>query len=351
MSTPSQIDIEALLAPIPGDDPAGTADTYAAMDELRELRREVKPMSSPRDRDIQALPGEEEKRANWPGVIKLAEEVLTTRSKDLRVAISLTEALTKLHGFAGLRDGLTLLAALLDQAWDRIHPELEDDEDTIRVDLLSGIDESAKGIRFPVTIRQIPIVQTDEGPVSRLVWEQMTDGESDVAAAFDRAVGQLESESVMTLKADSDAAMASLNDLFSACRNRMGSDAPSFVNVSKALEDSQIVIGNVANTVLGDSDPDVVNGDPPPNGGERKASTGGSKQIESRDQAYRQLAEAAQLLKRLEPHSPIPYLIEKAVTLGKMTFPDLIRELIRDDDILLQMRRELGLPKPDDDDY
>jgi type VI secretion system protein ImpA len=63
----------------------------------------------------------------------------------------------------------------------------------------------------------------------------------------------------------------------------------------------------------------------------------------SREQAYRQLAQAAALLRQLEPHSPIPYLIQRAVELGSMPFPQLIRALIREQNVLSELNRELGI--------
>jgi len=63
----------------------------------------------------------------------------------------------------------------------------------------------------------------------------------------------------------------------------------------------------------------------------------------SRADAYRQLAQAAALLRQLEPHSPIPYLIQRAVELGSMPFPQLIRALIREQNVLTELNRELGI--------
>jgi type VI secretion system protein ImpA len=74
------------------------------------------------------------------------------------------------------------------------------------------------------------------------------------------------------------------------------------------------------------------------------ASTG--RAMLSRADVYRRLGEAADLLERLEPHSPIPYLIRKAVELGAMPFPLLMRALVRDDSVLSQMNRELGIKEP-----
>jgi len=62
-----------------------------------------------------------------------------------------------------------------------------------------------------------------------------------------------------------------------------------------------------------------------------------------REDVYRQLNDAAALLQRLEPHSPIPYLIQRAIELGAMPFPKLMRALIRDENVLTEMNRELGI--------
>ena len=57
----------------------------------------------------------------------------------------------------------------------------------------------------------------------------------------------------------------------------------------------------------------------------------------------------ADLLERLEPHSPIPYLIRRTVELGAMPFPQLMKALLVDVDFT-NMNRELGI-KPEEGSY
>src|SRR5207245_6811531 len=78
-------------------------------------------------------------------------------------------------------------------------------------------------------------------------------------------------------------------------------------------------------------------------GGSEAAGGGRSRAVGSRAEAYRQLANAAAVLRQLEPHSPIPYLVERAVELGNLPFPQLIWALIRDADVLAELSRECGL--------
>jgi hypothetical protein len=70
-----KIDIESLLAPIPGEDPAGVPLPGDIRRKLDDLRRE------PDAFDLQA--GAADKRADWHGVINLATDTLTNTSKDL----------------------------------------------------------------------------------------------------------------------------------------------------------------------------------------------------------------------------------------------------------------------------
>src|SRR6185369_12960916 len=60
-------------------------------------------------------------------VEELASGMLRNRSKDLQLALWLTEAGIKRHGFPGLRDGLRLTRELLVRYWDHgLYPPMED---------------------------------------------------------------------------------------------------------------------------------------------------------------------------------------------------------------------------------
>src|SRR5262245_47950369 len=113
MATKPLVDIEALLAPIAGDNPAGVSLRYAGdFDEIRNLQPKA-------DRDAFEASGQE---GQWPKIIQAASQKIRTKSKDLQLAAWLTEALVQQHGFAGLRDGLKLIFGLCEQFWDGVYP-------------------------------------------------------------------------------------------------------------------------------------------------------------------------------------------------------------------------------------
>ncbi|MEO6878418.1 MAG: hypothetical protein ABI205_08055, partial [Gemmatimonadaceae bacterium] len=48
----------------------------------------------------------------------------------------------------------------------------------------------------------------------------------------------------------------------------------------------------------------------------------------ARTEAYRKLAEAVDTLMRIEPHSPTPYLVKRAIAWGDMSLAELMRHFI-----------------------
>src|SRR6476620_8389874 len=136
--------LASLLAPIPGDNPSGKDLRYdPRYDKVKEARRE--------DLDLPAGGlATERKVADWPQVVKLATELLSKETKDLQLAAWLTEALLKRDGAPGLTTGLALLKGLLEQFWETLYPELDEDDPELRTGPLEWV-----GGRLDVAARQV----------------------------------------------------------------------------------------------------------------------------------------------------------------------------------------------------
>lgn len=67
----------------------------------------------------------------------------------------------------------------------------------------------------------------------------------------------------------------------------------------------------------------------------------------TRDEAYEALERLADFLGSIEPHSPTPYLIRRAVSWGKLPLPQLMREIAREGGDLHGMMNLLGLERED----
>src|SRR5262245_24811186 len=111
-----------LLDPISPEQPAGADMRWTAeWDRIREARR------ADDDLDSGKWAKRERKIADWKLVQELAVKMLRDRSKDLQLALWLTEANIKLQGFLGLRDGLRLTRELMTRYWDKgLYPTVED---------------------------------------------------------------------------------------------------------------------------------------------------------------------------------------------------------------------------------
>src|SRR5437660_10378968 len=84
-SPPPVMDVAALLAPIPGDNPAGENLQYSGIyDEIREARRA----------DDNLTKGDwehEPKISEWPKVVELATSALARQTKTLQIGASPVE--------------------------------------------------------------------------------------------------------------------------------------------------------------------------------------------------------------------------------------------------------------------
>lgn len=350
MASPPLLPFEDLTAPIPGDEPAGESVPFSIRQKLEEHRKEVNPADFAADDPLRPA---EPKRANWPGIIDLARETLTKTSKDLLVAARLTEALVKQHGYAGARDGLHLLRLLTEECWDRVNPIIEDGDIEVRAGAFNWLDDPDRGARFPNSLRAVPLVSFEGESYAWQHWKQLQDGRGPLSAeTFDRAIQATPREQCQMQVDDLAESLRELEQLGQALTEKMNSTAPSLLALRKALTDCHTLAQQILERKGPALDlapaPAEATDEAPQQDGAAAAPAAHDRQsipraLRTRADIYRQLSEAANLLQQIEPHSPIPYLIQRAVALGMLPFPKLMRELIRDDGILNELNRELGI--------
>ncbi|WP_406695644.1 type VI secretion system protein TssA [Singulisphaera sp. Ch08] len=342
------LDFEPLLAPIPGSEPAGSTLPYIIRERLDLCRREINPNdydeSDPR-RPATA------KSAEWSTILSLSQQVLLETSKDLSVAARLTEALVKQSRFVGLRDGLRLLRLMVEQCWDRLSPPLEEGDDMeVRAAAFRWLDDPDRGASFPNTLRAVPLVLGDGAEYGWQDWRRSQDPRSGLTPeTFDKARLVTPVESTREVVELLSAARTEFDGMVHALQERMGESAPAMLGLRQAIDDCQLLANQILQLNAATDPPAAETDAPSESSGATEAipSIGSSspaptRQALTRIQIYAQLTEAANALRRLEPHSPIPYLLERAVNLGSLPFPLLMKELIRDTNVLTEMSREIG---------
>ncbi len=335
MASPPQIKPEDLIAPIEGENPAGNPRDYLVEQQLDKSRKE---------QDVEEKGERKKVPPDWKGIVTTTTEQLKNHSKDLDWAVRLVEALTKQHGYAGLRDGFQFLRLMTDQCWDRMYPvpDTEEGEDmTIRGDKLGdSLSDPDYGMMFPLTVLAIPIVTIDNEPYSLLDKQKAEKGKAEISSeSFNR--GQPLDANLFE---DVKQCVEEFKQFRETLDQKLEGKGPSFSKLAEVLEEAQFYLRNlVGEEEEAEEEPSVeesANGDA---GAAAPKKSGVAEAITSREQAYKQLSHIAGVLEKLEPHSPIPDLIRRTVELGKMPFRKLIREIVREDKMIKEIYREYGI--------
>jgi type VI secretion system protein ImpA len=334
---------EDILAPIAGENPSGLDLRYDTKlliyDKIREARRQDDGLAQG---DWQS----ERKTANYPAVIKLAQDTLATTSKDLQLAAWLTEALLATEKFAGLCQGLTLCNALLTTFWDTVYPVIEDGDRELRAKPLSWM-----GSMLDVPLRSAPLVSEGYSwfayEDSRKVGfeeQAKTDKEKKNRAKlieegkiapemFDKAFADTPKAFYLKAEKDLDKCLETLASLETFCDEKFEDDAPPFGKLKTALTEVRHTVHSLLNKKR-EKEPDPVEevpvvveavqaevatqedgAVPPPS-----SSIPAMSMAEPGDlrQAVASIAAGAAFLRKREPLSPAPYLILRGLRWGEL---------------------------------
>jgi type VI secretion system protein ImpA len=333
---------EDILAPIAGENPSGIDLRYdPRLEKIKEARRQ----------DDELAQGEwqtERKVANWPQLVKLAQDALATASKDIEVAGYLIEGLVQTERFAGLRQGLDFSLQMLAQFWDTLYPIIEDGDLEARSGRLEWI-----GKKLAIPVKSVPL---SNAGYSYLLYQQSrevgyedqakTDKEKKVRSTaidagklapevFDKSFAETPKAFYAQAEKELDASLELLKQLDSFCDEKMGSDNPGFLDLRKAITDVRLIVHQLLDKKR-EKEPDpieVVAEEAPAAGAESAGeesdgaaggALGGGLQVAltaepaDRRQAVAALVGAAAFLRKKEPFSPAPYLLIRGLRWGEL---------------------------------
>ncbi|HTY61529.1 MAG TPA: type VI secretion system protein TssA [Acidobacteriota bacterium] len=334
-----------LLNPIPGDNPCGESLRYAAVyDKIKEARRE----------DDAAPQGDwqyERKAADYATVIKLAGDVLAAKSKDLQIAVWLTEALIKTESFSGLRAGLDLIIGLIGNFWDGLYPELDEGDLEIRAAPLDWL-----GMRMDATLRSLPITKTgiswyqfkearavgyeadaaDDSTKQEARAVAIADGKK-TGEDWDKAFNASPKAYYVNLEATIDGILEALETLSGICSEKFADEAPSFGPMRTTLEEirhtvhgllqkkrekepdeaaaqAEVPEEEVAQEEYPSQEEPAAAARPKP----RPATGALAPEPQDKDDAYRRIVSVAAFLRREDAYCVTPYLLLRGLRFGEL---------------------------------
>jgi type VI secretion system protein ImpA len=321
-----------LLAPIPGESPAGAYLRYEPLyDQIKEARRADEEVSQGEWQTAR-------KASDWSLVVRLTTDALTRKSKDLQLAAWLTEALLHRDGFSGLRAGLAVLPDMLRQFWDHIYPPVDDGDLELRAGPLDWI-----GMRLDVPVRLAPLTaagfsfadyrgsrsvptkeEAEDNDAKKETRDQAVNEGKITPEEFEAAFAATPKSWYKAVVADIDASLATIAQLSQLCEEKFAGAAPSFIALRTVLQEVRQIAGQLLARKL-ELEPDPVETVPIGEAASSVLSAGGASAgglpaggPRTADEAGAWIAAAAQRLRQERPTDPASYLMLRGYRWGEL---------------------------------
>ena len=340
---------EQLLLPISNEQPAGVDLAFSPELDAITLARKFDDPTLDQGEWVADL-----KEADWDFVVRSCAGLLAGSSKDLRLAVWLTEAGTKRYHLRGMAEGLLVLAGLCEKFWDRgLFPEAEGGDQEQRIGNLGWILS-----RIPALLREVPLTAGPGGAFSTIDFEtaRRQAGLGDSArqhegvklSDMDAARRNNSAAFCASFAVDAQDCLEALRKLERVVDARLGNDSPAFSTAREAVEAMLRVMPATAGVA-----PAAV---PAASGAPAADSAmapvmqailaGPTGAISTRAQAIEQLRAVAQFFRRSEPHSPVSYFADKAANAADQDLHSWLRSVVKDPSSLAHIEELLGVQPP-----
>ena len=348
------VNVDELLRPISETNPTGvnmreapgSQDLYYRLKDARSAARLAERALDP-DEAMRVAP-------EWKEVDALAREALANHAKDTEVLAWLVEAALRLRGLEGLRDAFGACATLVERDFEALHA-FDTDTPADRAAHFGGLNGAgAEGtliqpLRFVALVPGEPFYQAG-------LWVYQTQGggdESDLRSRA-RAAGP---DAMRAQAAAAQGALDAFERLHAALDAACGPDAPPASNIRNVLLEVVSAIRDLGGLLdAPDAARDAAAEQAGPDGGASQTEAAGAptappapRGLQTREDAFAALMDVAEFFRRTEPHSPLSFSIETLVRRGRMSFPELLEELLPDNQARQLFLTSAGI-KPQSDD-
>lgn len=352
-----------LLKPNSDAAPAGRWMRYEPkFAELARLREEDNPNLPMGDWDRPLV------KANWQRISELCIQLLTQDTKDFQIAGWLCDAWIRTSQIEGLRAGLAFVHGLAESYWQSAWPAIIDTDSDRRIAPFVWMNANLPlSLRLHVVL--LPTRLNRNQATTLLDWQDAPIAD-DAKSGTDTKQSRRDIRMSVTL-ADSDwlhplsehtlHSLLILRQLTEELDKQLGKESPSLAKLESELLILQSAVDNLVQclpepkTKLPEKIASVASGDSEPNNvtdlgvidkavnnfphglepdqldsfepWQRQLRECGLPVFQTKEHAYAALEAIAAYLQATSPHDPAPYLVQRAVELGKMAFPELVQEI------------------------
>lgn len=352
--------LDALLAPIDDQRPTGICvKSLGAYQTIQEARREDDP-HLPRGEWQHTL-----KRADWPAVSAQVCHHLREHTKDLQLVTWLVEAEVRQFGLCALAPSATLMAELLRLHGLQMHPQEPANQATHRANILRSL-----CTRLLPVLKQLPLCAPPHPYtwVDRETAERREQRPADATQDSAPSLRDIAQAMAQTPLEQHQAQHQALHDALQAwehlgqCINSCFPEdsRPSIAPVRYLLQHLQgafqAELHRRGSLALPTPSAEALNHTPEAAPGTpatatafpspEHQATAPSDPMHQRAQAYAMLEAAAHTLMQTDPHSPAPYLVQRAVEWGRLSTAELYRQVFIDMGGQINIFELLGLQTP-----
>jgi type VI secretion system protein ImpA len=376
-------DHEILLQPIQADAPAGESLRYDPIYDQINTARRGEDGNLP-----QGVWQRATQQPDWNLVEELCYTTLQTRSKDLQLAVWLTEAWLHLYGLCGVASGCQLILDLHENYLLTMFPaptlaegaspdraelplDIRDDAIEHRLNMLQWLNEKLS-IEIKLLPLTAPFEHSDVLPVSLADVEaaqhrsHLSRKPGDVKpgpldAGLARSLELTSEDHLAQTWTDLHQALDTVQQLGAALDRFYGEANSGLLRITDVLNEMIAAIAPglplSRQTAAPETEPAIslqASDTSPSQDTPSTIHTAGAdvmhnthldltRGIATREEAYALLEKISDFLARIEPHSPVPYLLKRAIAWGGMSLQELLPELLNDPSALKDVGHLLRL--------
>ena len=354
MGTVDHTDLHIMCKPIDENSPCGV-----------NLRDDVSPTSIYyRLKDMRTKARNTERRQlvdaeeivfdanDWSELYSELPSIIETETKDLELVAWYIEAATRIDGFLGLANGFELAATLIENFWDNLYPQPDEDGVATRISPIIGLNGFGADGALIMPILGINLTSSSSANPSYATWQYERALELEKLHDDDKKEEKVQS-GIIPLKSIQKAFSDSGNEyiieqhqylqlaidnytrLIDIIDEKCIEDPQPTSNIMSALRRCEDVFRYLSQDVIELKTTEEVETSPEPevnsNNADKVVMTKHNTQTLTREKALFDLQNIANYFRESEPHSPVSYLIEQSINWSKKSLPELLQELISDE--------------------